>query len=865
MVASVLAGHSAMASTSLDLSGISKRYPGVQALDGVDLSCRAGEIHAVLGENGSGKSTLLGVASGAVAADEGKVTIMGEGLTHADPRLARRLGLATVYQDDSLVRELTVAENLVLGATDDAVTVGGRREWAARQLAPYDLGISPDMLVGELNPAQRQFLEIVKALAAKPKVLLLDEPTSSLDHAGVEKLSEIIRRSVAGGAAVVYVSHRLPEILALADRVTILRDGTARGTYEINDSLSENDLVALMVGRPIDAEFPPETAAPSSDVVLAATNFAGARFRDVSLQLRRGEILGFAGAEGNGQREALRALGGLAEGGGLLVCDGKPVRPGNPRDALAAGILSLSSDRAAESIFPALGLRENMTVQVLRALSRWGLVSAAKEDRRVRSLVEELNIFAATMDQPIGSLSGGNQQKSVLARSFLYGAKAVLVDEPTQGVDAHARYDIYRAVRAQADQGVGFIVNSSDAKELAGLCDRVLVFSRGRVIRELAGRDISEENIVAAFLRSTGVAAGDRPDRSAAVALGPSAMAKAAKLVAGGSNSWWVPLLFLLLLTTVVGGYAAARTDVFLTSINIRHILLDAAPLALVTMAQFNVLMVRGFDISVGSLMSITVVVASFLMADGLGWGPIGFGVVACLAIGAVVGLINGATIRFVGINSVITTIAMFSILQGIALYLRPTPVGTISEDFMDLAATRLGFMPLAFIAIVIAAIAGDFWLYRTRSGLRLRAVGFREEAANRNGVRVAVAHLRAYLISGVVTVFGGFMLASQVGVGDPVIGQGFTLSSIAAAVLGGAALSGGRGSFLGAVFGAFFFTLTVNMITLLGFTTGAGVMVTGALTLFAVLLYSGWQPVRRLWVNYRRKVGRRVAALSTS
>jgi ribose transport system ATP-binding protein len=852
-----------MTAPSLELSGISKRYPGVQALYRVDFDCRPGEIHAVLGENGSGKSTLLGIAGGAVAADEGRVAIMGEILAKSDPRLARRLGLATVYQDDSLVRELSVAENLVLGAPDGPTTVAGRRDWAARQIAPYDLGISPDTLVEHLNPAQRQFLEIVKALAAKPKILLLDEPTSSLDFSGVEKLSAIIRRSVATGTAIVYVSHRLPEILALADRVTILRDGTGRGTYEINDRLSENDLIALMVGRPIDAEYPQESGLKSSEVVLSAVGLGGARFRGVELRLRRGEILGFAGAEGNGQRETLRALGGLGESSGEVHCGGIPVRPGKPRDAIEAGIMSLSSDRAAEAIFPALGLRENMTIEVLRSISWGGIVSLGKELRRVRSLVQELNILAATLDQPIDSLSGGNQQKTVLARGFLHGAKVVLIDEPTQGVDANARFDIYRAIRAKADRGVGFIVNSSDAMELAGLCDRVLVFSRGRVIRELAAREITEESIVSSFLRAKDVAAGAGADAPETGRPKKSAATEFLGTVLGGASQWWVPLLFLILLTLVVGGYATWRTDVFLTPINIRHILLGTAPLALATMAQFNVLMVRGFDISVGSLMSLTVVVASFLIADGMAWPAIALGAAACLAIGAGVGLVNGAAIRFIGINSVITTIAMLSILQGVALFLRPSPIGTISEDFMDLLATRAGFIPISFIVILLAAIAGDFWLYRTRGGLKLRAVGFREAAANRNGVRIDFVQIRAYLLSGIIAVLAGFLLASEVGVGDPVIGSGYTLSSIAAAVLGGAALTGGRGSFVGAVFGALFFTLTVNIITLLGLTTGAGIVATGVLTLFAVLLYSGWQPVRRLWANSRRAFQRRVGAVT--
>ena len=850
-----------MAAASLELSGISKRYPGVQALNRVDLACRPGEIHAVLGENGSGKSTLLGIAAGAVAADEGRIAIMGNPLAGADPLQARRLGLAVVYQDDSLVRELSVAENLLLGTVDGPKSLAGKRQWAAKQLSPYGLGISPDTLVGQLSASQRQFLEIVKALAANPKVLLLDEPTSSLDISGVETLSAIIRRIVAAGAAVVYVSHRLPEILALANRVTILRDGVGQGTYDVNEGLSEADLIALMVGRPIDTEYPVRPGLASSEIVLSAKELTGTRFHDIALDVRRGEILGFAGSEGNGQREALRALGGLEEANGQVLCAGSPVRARTPRGALDAGILSLSADRAAESIFPALGVRENMTVQVLGDFSRGGLISAPKERARTLALIEKLNIVTADLDRSIGGLSGGNQQKAVLSRSFLYDAKALLIDEPTQGVDAKARFDIYRAIRAKADQGMACVVNSSDAMELAGICDRVLVFSRGRVIRELSGGEITEESIVSSFLRSKEVAASakevldaPRPDWLS--------LANLRQLVAGGSNQWWVPLLFLLFLIVVVGSYASLRTDVFLTPLNIRHILLATAPLALVTMAQFNVLMVRGFDVSVGAVISLTVVIGSFLIGEDLNAGLILLGALVCLAAGIVVGLTNGALVRYVGINSVITTIAMLSVVQGIALYLRPSPFGVISEDFIDFFQTRIGFIPVSFFVILAAAIVGDIWLYRTHSGLKLRATGFREEAAKRNGVRIDFVHLRAYLLSAVIAVLSGLFVGSEVGVGAPVVGSSYTLTSIAAAVLGGAALTGGRGSFVGAMLGALFFTLTVNVITLLGLNTGAGIITSGALTLFAVAVYSGLQPIRRVWLNIRAAFARPAAVV---
>jgi ribose transport system ATP-binding protein len=299
-----------MQAASLEIAELSKSYPGVGALDGVSLQCRPGETHAIVGENGSGKSTL-GIASGAVIPDSGAVTIMGRPLTTADPLLARRLGLATVYQDDSLVRELTWPRTSI-PAPRSAVAIGGRNEWAERLLRSYDLDIAPDAMVAALSPSQRQFLEIVKALATEPKVLLLDEPTSTLDLPGVEKLSSIIRRITAQGTGVVYVSHRLPEVLALADRVTILRDGKGQGTYEVTPALSEADLIALMVGRPIDTEYPAKRQADieSAGVLFWAAGLSGARFHNINLHVHRGEILGFAGSESNGQRETLRALGG---------------------------------------------------------------------------------------------------------------------------------------------------------------------------------------------------------------------------------------------------------------------------------------------------------------------------------------------------------------------------------------------------------------------------------------------------------------------------------------------------------------------------------------------------------------------------
>jgi ribose transport system ATP-binding protein len=446
----------------------------------------------------------------------------------------------------------------------------------------------------------------------------------------------------------------------------------------------------------------------------------------------------------------------------------------------------------------------------------------------------------ASLDKAINGLSGGNQQKAVLARSFRAGAKAVLIDEPTQGVDAGARFEIYKAVRENIrDDGV-CIVNSSDAQELAGICDRVFVFSRGKIVRELKGGDVNEEKIVSSFL--TVRDAQTLREREEAVGVSGT-VSTLIRYVIHGSETWWMPLAFLATLTLLVFIYAASKSGVFLRPINLRHMLQSTAPAALVAMAQLNVLLVRGIDVSVGSLMSLTVVAASFLIASDTSLPMTIVGILGCLAVGAVVGTINGCLVRYARVNAIVTTIAMLSVLQGVALIGRPTPDGTIDSAFSDFLKLRVGFMPIWTVALVALAILGDMWLHRSRSGLEVKATGFREEAARRNGVAVDVVQVRAYVVASVMAAAAGLFLGAEVGVGHPTVGENFPLMSIAAAVLGGAALAGGRGSYVG----AFFFTLMINVISILGLSSAVGVIASGAMTLMAVFFYSGLAEIDRM------------------
>jgi ribose transport system ATP-binding protein len=484
--------------------GLSKTFGAVQALRDVSVDCRAGEIHALVGENGSGKSTLLGIASGSLAPDEGTVEIGASRLVHYSPAAARRLGLGIAYQDYSHVLGLSVAENIYLAAPTDArPAYGHMQSWAEETLAAFKLDVPVTTLTGSLSLADRQLLEVAKALLTRPKVLLLDEPTTALGPEAVGRLHTLVLEQARAGVGILYVSHRLPEVLAVADRVTVLRDGVWQGTFEAA-SVSEDALVTLMIGRPLTVAFPERRVLPEqAEVMLAVSGLKGERFGPVDLEVRKGEILGIAGAEGNGQVPFLRALAGTEPAIGTASCGGAKIDMRSPAGSLRAGVVLLSGDRRGEALFPVLSVRANATIQILRRLARFGIVLRGRERRAMAGLAEQLRVRMASPEQPVQSLSGGNQQKVSLISSFLRGdVKVILAEEPTQGVDVGARFDIYEALRAKSEEGIATVVKSSDPIELSGLCDRVVVMSRGRIVEEIPRHELGERRIVEAIVGS---------------------------------------------------------------------------------------------------------------------------------------------------------------------------------------------------------------------------------------------------------------------------------------------------------------------------------------------------------------------------
>ncbi len=490
----------------LEMRNISKHFAGVRALTGAHLSVVAGEVHAVMGENGAGKSTLIKILAGAYAADEGEIRIGGEPVRMETPAAALARGIAVIYQELSLSPNLTVSENIYLGREIRRGIFADRRAMQARCrgiLESLGAVFSPAERVSDLSLAERQLVEIARAIHADARILVMDEPTAALSAHESERLFDLIGKLRESGLAIIYVSHRMAEIARLADRVTVLRDGAHVGTIA-RDELTPELLVRMMVGRDLAGFY--KKAARSEPLSGHPPFFAvdgigdGRRVHGCSFGLRRGEILGIAGLVGSGRTEMARLIFGAdPKTGGRIVLDGKPLGIRSPRDAVAAGIVYLTEDRKGLGLFLDMSVRDNVNTMVLAADSRGGLVNFARANRRTHNAIESLSIRLKGGRSLAASLSGGNQQKVLLSRLLQPKPRVVILDEPTRGVDIGAKSEIYRIMDDLAREGIGIIFISSELPEIIGVADRVLVMRGGRIVGELdpaGGTPLSQEAVM---------------------------------------------------------------------------------------------------------------------------------------------------------------------------------------------------------------------------------------------------------------------------------------------------------------------------------------------------------------------------------
>lgn len=483
--------------TRLAIEHITKSFPGVKALRDVSFTIEQGEVHALCGENGAGKSTLMNILSGNLKPEKGQITLNGKRVVFENPLQAFSSGVAIVYQHLSLIHGLTIAENIFANQHPTnrwgLINYDELHRRTETLLTQLDIALKPETRVSLLSASEKQLVEIAKALAKRPQILILDEPTASLNEKESRNLYQIIQRLKNDGVSIIYISHRLAEVELLADRISVLKDGVHQGTYRRND-LTREDLIKKMVGRDlIDTE---KVHSTTSDIILNVENLSGRGLHQISFALHKGEILGLAGLAGAGRSAIARAVFGIQQKKGTVHVNGSPVSISNPREAIQNGIAFLPEDRKNLGLFEGLSIKDNI---VTAFLERRG-TSLLYDDGLARQDAEQfcttLHIATPDINQRVRNLSGGNQQKVMLARWLLTQPEILIVDEPTHGIDVGARQEIYEILNSLAEAGKGIILISSELPELLALCNRVLVIKAGTIAGELKGEQVTEEEII---------------------------------------------------------------------------------------------------------------------------------------------------------------------------------------------------------------------------------------------------------------------------------------------------------------------------------------------------------------------------------
>jgi ABC-type sugar transport system ATPase subunit/ribose/xylose/arabinose/galactoside ABC-type transport system permease subunit len=781
---------------------ISKSFPGVRALEDVSLSLRPGSIHALVGENGAGKSTLINILSGVLTSDRGEILVADRPVHFRDARAARREGIVTVHQEVDLFTDLDVAENM--GFLQGLPTRrGGWIDWpglrrrARAALAELGEDLLPTRPAGTLTPAQRQMVEIAAAVSESARVLVLDEPTSSLSAAETAVLFRHLRRFREAGTAILYVSHRLEEIFRLADEVTVLRDGRVVWAGPLKES-SPEQLIARMVGRSLEAVARQSDARPGP-VRLSCEKLTDAtgHFRDVTLEARAGEVLGLYGLIGAGRSEWAQAVFGLRPISGGEVYIGEQRVTGQPAgEIVRQGVAYVPEDRLRQGLCRGLSVSTNVVLAMLRRLSVGPWLLARRERQQTAVAVERLGIRLYSPRQPVGTLSGGNQQKVVLGRWLGCDPGVLILDEPTRGVDVGAKAEIHALLRRLADEGRAVVLISSELPEVLTQSDRVGVFREGRLVAQFAARKVSAEVVAAAALPASGenqiptrsVSEGKRP-------FLPSPTLRVGRL--GGREA------VLLVLLVVLFAGLQLRTGDFLNESTVRNLLVDSTLLGLCAVGAALVILAGGIDISLGAVMALSAGIAGRLWEQGY---PVVLVLAVATGVGAAGGLLN-ATLSLLGrIHPIVVTLGTMSFYRGLTLWYLPTDVQIARPAREWVFAEAAGFPVLAWVGagFLIAA-----WLFLTRRvlGRELYALGGNSAAARRVGIHQARVWLWAFALQGGLVGLSAVLTLARSGALQATEFGDRTLEAIAAAVVGGVAIAGGRGSVWGVALGCVFLT----------------------------------------------------------
>jgi ribose transport system ATP-binding protein len=807
----------------LKLEGVTKRYGGVTALANVDFTCSLGTIHAIVGENGAGKSSLMKIVAGVIRPDEGRIYLDGNLVHFASPADANRHGIACIFQELSLLPDLSVSDNISIASPPKRFgLIDQRRQRERAKDILREIGcqdIHPSERVKDLPLSRQQMVEIAKALVRHPRLIIMDEATSALTAKDVQQLYKVIRELRDRGLAILYISHRMHEIAALADICSVFRNGRHIDTFPMATRTTA-EIVPLMIGRDVSHAYPPKPASdgvadriPEKLNVESGSAASALELRSlswehvlngISLTVAKGEIVGLGGLDGQGQSELLLALFGVLQGvDGKVLINGTQASIDHPRQAKAsnAGIALIPEDRKTQGLLLPMSIRDNLVLAAASDLSNHGVIDSTKERIAIDEAVNKLQIKVNDLDAAVRTLSGGNQQKVVIGKWLMKEPRILLLNDPTRGIDVGTKQEMYRLIRELAQAGVAILFYSTDYEELIGMCDRVVVCYGGKLIRELKGADLNEHNLITAALNLSeefvkSGSAGAIDERGSDEQWKWQAVRRFWRWNAGPFTAFVVfAMMFALFSVKQQNGLSVN----VLTSLSNKGVVL-----ALVAMAQTLVVLTGGFDLSAGMILTMASCLASVVVNGSP--GQIAWGAIAVLASGLAAGAINATIVVLGRIQPIIATLATGAIYFGIALLLRPTPGGEVSEDLSNALTYDLGGIPTTFL-LLVGILIFVWWPFRNSLlGRNCYAVGSAEGAAYMSGLAIGRSRFAAYSLAGLLAAAGGLALSLISLSGEASASQGgfYTLNSIAAVAIGGTSLFGGSGGMIGSILGSF-------------------------------------------------------------
>lgn len=822
-------------------AGISKSFGGVSALTNVSLELRAGEVHALCGENGAGKSTLIRILAGIYTPDAGHVTIGDQTLDHTTST-ADELGLGVIHQESVACLDLNAIDNIFVGR--ELCRIPGivldrtaMQQRTSELLASLGETIDIHCPTAQLPLAQRQMIGIARALSQGCRVLIMDEPTASLSARETQVLFRIITRLRAEGVAILYVTHRLEEIFTLADRVTVLRDGRHIATQPIGEVTSHR-LIELMVGREIEPLAEHTAISPRTDahVELAVEGLTAAgQFADISLTLRAGEILGLAGLVGAGRSEVALSIFGInSYDSGTVSVAGESLPPSDVGHSIRRGLALVPEDRQQQGLVLPMSVTANLSLTILRSLTTWLFVRHRQEQKLAERLIGELDVRAARPSLPAEALSGGNQQKLVIGKWLATKPRVLILDEPARGVDVAAKAEIHRRIRQLAAEGMATLVVSSEMPELLRLCDRILVMREGRLAGEIAGRDATEQNILALALPQSVPTAAEHHAKKYHQTT-PGALRSAFRL----SRETW--LAAMLLLTLLIVG---VRSPAFLSPPNLLDIAADAAPVAIIACAVTLVIVTGEIDISVGSLVGLTAAIMGLLCYGDSPPLSVPTALFCTLLVGLGIGVVNGALVTLGRLPSIIATLAMLTVLRGVTkLVMRGTDIHGRPESLRTFATGKFVGVPIS--VWVAATIAVAVWLLvrYTPLGRRIYAVGSNPKAAPLLGISPQKIRFIVFALSGLFSAIAAIVLAPKNSLIQPNMGDSLELLVVTCVVVGGTSISGGRGTIAGTLLAVLLLSLVPTALTYIGAPPQWRLAIQGCFILAAVLADNWMRP----------------------